>query len=567
MVLQALSVAAVAACLVGIGAATDLKLTLLADTLPAAQGGRCMDGSMTGYYYREGVPGTFVIFMHGGGGCSNQGTCKKWAAQKGSSKDFARTQNGDHAGMAGDDCSTNPYFCNATGVIVPYCTGDNHLGNNTVASKATFGWIFDGHANFVAIIEELVHTRGLGNAKRILLTGNSAGGIGVFFNLDWLANRFPDADVKGAPTAGWFFPGALPGDLANIYPPSDFPHFYAGTHGNAFSQAGGSGEQFALFNARGILPASCVAAQKPDQWWACGSVHTLYPFIKTPLFVVENQFDTAQLYAADGHLPKQPTSGAETAATERYVAMYGEAMRNSTAQVLNDAPVTKKRVPDGLFHPSCFQHEVNITEQITAPGANGTAQSWPLVLGDWFFEQNALSQYHRLVERCSAGLPCNAWPPCKYGSSPSPPGPPPIPGGCAAQLAKDGCSKDKNTLLCQACATIHNTDLEAAGCTREEVHKLCDGAGPSPSPGPAPPSPGPPSPSPPPPPGPPSPPPAPPGPESCAACEKRVCPDEAGKGKACKDCVIANSDALEAAGCYVGGNGGRTAFCKTFCGV
>ena len=56
--------------------------------------------------------------------------------------------------------------------------------------------------------------------------------------------------------------------------------------------------------------------------------------------------------------------------------MYGEAMRNSTAQVLNDAPVTKKRVPDGLFHPSCFQHEVNITEQITAPGANGTAQSW-----------------------------------------------------------------------------------------------------------------------------------------------------------------------------------------------
>ena len=131
------------------------------------------------------MPDTYVIWMHGGGGCSSEVTCKKWAKAKGSSKDFDRTQTGEHAGMAGDDCTTNPYFCNATAAIVPYCTGDGHRGNNTVASKATFGWIFDGHANFVAIIEELVSTRGLGNAKRILLTGNSAGGIGVFNNLDW----------------------------------------------------------------------------------------------------------------------------------------------------------------------------------------------------------------------------------------------------------------------------------------------------------------------------------------------------------------------------------------------
>ena len=44
-----------------------------------------------------------------------------------------------------------------------------------------------------------------------------------------MARRLPGADVKGAPTAGWFFPAALPGDLPDIYPPSDFAHFYAGT--------------------------------------------------------------------------------------------------------------------------------------------------------------------------------------------------------------------------------------------------------------------------------------------------------------------------------------------------
>ena len=36
----------------------------------------CRDGSMTGYYYREGVKDvdTFVIFVHGGGGCDHDTT-------------------------------------------------------------------------------------------------------------------------------------------------------------------------------------------------------------------------------------------------------------------------------------------------------------------------------------------------------------------------------------------------------------------------------------------------------------------------------------------------------------
>jgi hypothetical protein len=105
---------AAAACLAGaaaLGAPGDLKLTLLPDTLPAASGGRCMDGSMTGYYYRKGVADTYVIFIEGGGGCSSEATCKKWAAEKGSSRDFARTSLGTHYGVAVSNCTSNPYFC------------------------------------------------------------------------------------------------------------------------------------------------------------------------------------------------------------------------------------------------------------------------------------------------------------------------------------------------------------------------------------------------------------------------------------------------------------------------
>jgi hypothetical protein len=47
--------------------------------------------------------------------------------------------------------------------------------------------------------------------KYALLTGESAGGFGTWANIDWFAQtlrrQFPNVIVKGAPIAGWFFPG------------------------------------------------------------------------------------------------------------------------------------------------------------------------------------------------------------------------------------------------------------------------------------------------------------------------------------------------------------------------
>ena len=58
---------------------------------------------------------------------------------------------------------------------------------------------------------------------------------------------------------------------------------------------------------------------------------------------------------------------------DRYIVMYGEAMRNSTAQVLRNAPLTRKPQPDGLFHPSCLAHGISAT-------LNGTSSL--TILGD-----------------------------------------------------------------------------------------------------------------------------------------------------------------------------------------
>ena len=61
--------------------------------------------------------------------------------------------------------------------------------------------------------------------------------------------------------------------------------------------------------------------------------------------------------------------------------------------------------------------------------------------------------------------------------------------------------------------------------------------------------------------------PAPPGPVACAAAEKQVCPGLAGKGASmaepCFKCVVANNQALHAAGCW---DQNRHAFIEEFCG-
>ena len=190
----------------------------------------------------------------------------------------------------------------------------------------------------------------------------------------------------------------------------------------------------------------------------------LYKHIQSGLFVLEAQYDTDQIFQQMG----APTDGANPT-LRSYVEMYGEAMRNSTAQVLANAPLTRKPQPDGIFHPSCLSHTVGKA----AIALNGSL-SLPL-LGDWFFERNQLP--HRLVEHCppsSGGMPCNQDPRCQHGIGP--PGPPPGPvAGCAAQLVKDGCDPEQGGQKCGACATQHQPDLEKAGCTEAFVTDYCEG--------------------------------------------------------------------------------------------
>jgi hypothetical protein len=183
--------------------------------LPASTvGGKCNDGSSAAYYVRKGTDSSlFVIYMEGGGSCHDEPSCAQRCKSKPnwcSSKAYANTKKGDK--FLDVRCTQNPGFCNATAVYLPYCSSDGRRGTQTAITNKSFGLYFSGHMNFVAIVNELKTKYGMGTAKKVMLSGASAGAIGTLYNVDWLAEQLPTATFKAAPVSGWFFPAALPDD-------------------------------------------------------------------------------------------------------------------------------------------------------------------------------------------------------------------------------------------------------------------------------------------------------------------------------------------------------------------
>ena len=109
------------------------------------------------------------------------------------------------------DCKENPLFCHHNHVVLPYCSSDLWLGNDTRnlgpeneekfyahrykpdSSKLQF--IFRGAEIFHSAVIDLLHF-GLDKATELVLVGSSAGGIGVINHIRWLRDLFRNSTLK-----------------------------------------------------------------------------------------------------------------------------------------------------------------------------------------------------------------------------------------------------------------------------------------------------------------------------------------------------------------------------------
>ena len=133
-----------------------------------------------------------------------------------------------------------------------------------------------------------------------------SGGIGVFYNVDWITARLPNVRVLGMPIGGFLFahasydgPGAQ--DEAETASVADFQR------------------EAKLFQGVAAHNTACAAAhQATGDTWRCMMPSVLFHYTSTPLYIVESQIDSVIMFGFSD-VP-QVNSSAVDAYVEAYSA-------------------------------------------------------------------------------------------------------------------------------------------------------------------------------------------------------------------------------------------------------
>ena len=248
--------------------------------------------------------------------CADEAACKYQRDTKlGSSTKWMNPRHLSNAmyQLASGDAVENPALYGAHRVYLPYCTQDLWSGSSPKAGE--WGLHFGGRLIIDAVIDALMPT-GLADATTVVLTGASAGGIGVWINVDHLQSRLPHARVIGAPIAGFY---------AFAYP-------YTGAHHTSstladFREGLSDAETNSVRFAR-LSPGKC---RKSARWLLCQSRLSTIP--ARSLWPTQSGFLRESVEIAAGRAPSSwrsaskverlvevPTKGAGGCQTLRWVS-------------------------------------------------------------------------------------------------------------------------------------------------------------------------------------------------------------------------------------------------------
>lgn len=157
----------------------------------------CSHGDPYSFWVRKGTTNKLVIDFIGGGACWDEGTCRlSGAVYTPDVEDVrGRIESGDQSGIYDDKNPDNPigeYYH----VIVPYCTGDIHWGNN----DATYGTGKDaytihhrGAVNARAVLDWVYES--FSNPEEIFVTGCSAGSYGAAMWSAHVMDHYPESKI------------------------------------------------------------------------------------------------------------------------------------------------------------------------------------------------------------------------------------------------------------------------------------------------------------------------------------------------------------------------------------
>ena len=157
---------------------------------------------------------------------------------------------------------------------------------------------------------------------------------------------------------------------------------------------GHDGSVPALWNS--YIHPDCIEdlSNKNEETWHCFNLHTLYKYIQTPVFILNNQFDSDEI-TSEMAMPNTVNSN-----TTRYVEYFGSQMSNSILNYL----LHENKNGNGVFLAGCYNHVTGLN--VGNSGATTVIDGYNSseLVGDWYWEQNKLP--HIVYDKCDE-LPCN----------------------------------------------------------------------------------------------------------------------------------------------------------------
>lgn len=154
----------------------------------SSDGASCRDGSPAGFFVQNNASSNnLLIYLAGGGACFNDITCSNNPAS-------ASNSLPQNIGILDSIDQRNPVN-SWNKIYVPYCTGDGMTGDieNVWVSARFSNENFVGFRNMGLFLDQITNL--FAGVDKVLLAGESAGGIGAIYNYDQTQQAFGNSPV------------------------------------------------------------------------------------------------------------------------------------------------------------------------------------------------------------------------------------------------------------------------------------------------------------------------------------------------------------------------------------
>ncbi|KAI5652800.1 hypothetical protein M9H77_29987 [Catharanthus roseus] len=352
----------------------------------SAFGAYCLDGSLPGYHLHRGFGAgarNWLLQFEGGGWCNDIQSCSERAlTRRGSTRYMSKLEV--FSGILSSNASLNPDFYNWNRVKIRYCDGGSFSGDAKFDNGTSLLY-FRGQRIWQAIIHDLL-PRGLGQAKKALLSGCSAGGLASFLHCDNFSSYLQrTASVKCLSDAGFFL------DERDITLNHTARSFYE--------------DLITLHGIGSNLNKNCTSSHYyPVQ---CFFPQYVLAYTRTPFFVLNTAYDVYQFHhnlvppSADprghwSHCKLNPL-----ACNPGQINIL-QGFRRDMLAALSSFYHNSTR--GGMFINSCFAHCQSESQDTwfadDSPRINGKTISE--AVGDWYFGRR-----RRMNKQIDCAYPCD----------------------------------------------------------------------------------------------------------------------------------------------------------------